>query len=583
MSDRPFRVVDAPADTAGTARQGVSSEESAIGELLTDGYVRTDTRGLIRATNHAATRLLGRAEIWLRDKPLVNFVELEQRRVVRNLLNDLGALGGVETLTLRVAPSEGAPFTAAVTVAPVRDPDGRLAGARWLLHPLSPTTADAPEAVPAATPVATATLPLLPLTRQGAYAAVLTRAGALFGSALDHEAMLRGLARLAVPALADWCLVDVVGEGGRLRRLTVVGAATEDQRLAAPLAAVSPRADGGEPSAVAVRTGQTQLPAEPSPAWLDAVAESAEHREALQRLGPAAWLAVPLTARGHVLGAISLVTARSRRIFAPVAVAVAEELAQRAALHADNARLYQLALHASEAKSAFLATMSHELRTPLTAIIGYSELLADGLAGPLAERQGEFVQRIRESSDHLLQLVDQVLDFAQLEVREHRPARERVDAALLAEQTATLAEPLARRKGLALRVVRPDEPVWLETDATRLRQIVLNLLGNAVKFTDQGEVRLSVAATAAPEGVELIVVDTGIGIPAELLPRVFEPFWQVEQTTTRVRGGAGLGLSVVRQLARLLGGDVAVASEVGRGSRFRVWLPARPPDPTAAP
>jgi len=289
-----------------------------------------------------------------------------------------------------------------------------------------------------------------------------------------------------------------------------------------------------------------------------------------------------MVARGGVLGVVSLLMAGSGRRFAPLAVAAAEELARSEARGADNALLYRRAVRASEAKSAFLGTISHELRTPLTAVIGYSELLADGLAGPLDARQAEFVHRIRESGDHLLRLVEEVLGFAQLEANAERAACEPVDVADVARQAAETVEPQARRRGLALRweSALPDGFV-LHTDPTKLRQILVNLLGNAVKFTDEGEVALRATLDDEHGRVELSVQDTGIGIPAELLPHVFEPFWQVEQSTTRARGGAGLGLSVVRRLAGLLGGEVAVESEEGRGSRFRVTLPcgARVPMP----
>jgi signal transduction histidine kinase len=316
------------------------------------------------------------------------------------------------------------------------------------------------------------------------------------------------------------------------------------------------------------------------PAWRVAIAPDAARLDALDRLRPRGWLAVPLVARGQVLGVLSFVMAASRRAFTPLVVAVAEELARRAALSADNARLYRQAVRASEAKSAFLGTISHELRTPLTAIIGYAELLQDGLAGPLAEPQAEFVRRIRESSDHLLRLVEEVLRYTRLQAQEEQPVLARVDVGALAEQSLAVVVPLAHRKGLALHLDRPDAPVWLDTDATKLRQILVNLLGNAVKFTDHGEVRVRVLPPRRDDDpVTLEVADTGIGIPAALLPHVFDPFWQAEQTTTRLRGGAGLGLSVARQLARLLGGELTAESEPGRGSRFRVRLPATTPRP----
>jgi signal transduction histidine kinase len=233
------------------------------------------------------------------------------------------------------------------------------------------------------------------------------------------------------------------------------------------------------------------------------------------------------------------------------------------------------AARASEGRSVFLGTISHELRTPLTTIIGYAELLQDGVAGPLGERQADFVRRIRESSDHLLHLVEEVLGFARLQAHEERAVVECVDVVAVAEQSLAAVAPLAARKGLALHLDGPTAPLHVHTDATMLRHILDNLLGNAVKFTDRGAVRLRVAppdGEGAPVAFE--VSDTGIGIAPALLPYVFDPFWQAEQTATHARYGTGLGLSVVHQLAQLLGGDVTVESEPDRGSRFRVRLPS---------
>jgi signal transduction histidine kinase len=186
--------------------------------------------------------------------------------------------------------------------------------------------------------------------------------------------------------------------------------------------------------------------------------------------------------------------------------------------------------------------------------------------------------RVRESSDHLLGLVEEILGYARLEAHEEQAVYERAEVAALLDQAVILVEPLARRKALPLRVDAPPAQVWFDTDVAKVRQILINLIGNAIKFTDEGEVR--VGAWAEPDGaggdrVVFEVRDTGIGIAPDQLPHVFDTFWQVEQRATRRYGGTGLGLSVVRQLARLLGGEAEVESEEGQGSRFRVWLPLR--------
>ncbi len=256
-------------------------------------------------------------------------------------------------------------------------------------------------------------------------------------------------------------------------------------------------------------------------------------------------------------------------------VATAEEMREI------NARLMLAAIReetlteeaqaASDAKSAFLATMSHELRTPLNAIIGYGELLADGIPGPIGDAQHVQLERIRASAHHLLALIDQVLTLSRLEAGREPVSWEVISLAAVLDQVETLASPLAKRKQLTLRVLAPEPPVTFESDPIKVTQILVNLLGNAVRFTDQGEVVIS--ARAEPGGVVVEVRDTGIGIAAPNLEHVFDPFWQVEQVHTRRVGGSGLGLSVCRRLARLLGGDVTVASTLGVGSTFTVRIP----------
>jgi signal transduction histidine kinase len=226
---------------------------------------------------------------------------------------------------------------------------------------------------------------------------------------------------------------------------------------------------------------------------------------------------------------------------------------------------------ANEAKSAFLATMSHELRTPLTAILGYEELLADGVSGPTTEVQRKHLSRIKLGAQHLLTLIDGILTLARLDAGSEALFRDQVSVDRLLDETATLISPLATAKRIEFEVRRPEPSLAVHTDHTKVRQILVNLLGNAVKFTDQGEVVLE--AHVEGDFVIFTVRDTGIGISAEYQERIFDSFWQVRQTTTRTVGGSGLGLSVSRRLARLLGGDITVESSEGVGSTFTLRLP----------
>ena len=226
---------------------------------------------------------------------------------------------------------------------------------------------------------------------------------------------------------------------------------------------------------------------------------------------------------------------------------------------------------ANRAKTDFLAVMSHELRTPLNAIVGYTELLHDGVAGPVSDVQREQLERVQLSARHLVELVDDILSFSRLESGTENVRAVPIDVAEVTREAGALVEPVAAAKGLTVTIDTPNEPARFTSDPAKVRQVLVNLLSNAIKFTDEGGIRL---ASRAEDGcVVFEVVDTGIGIAPEHQEQVFETFWQVDQTATRKRGGAGLGLSVSRRLARALGGDLSVESAIGKGSRFRFWVP----------
>ncbi len=241
----------------------------------------------------------------------------------------------------------------------------------------------------------------------------------------------------------------------------------------------------------------------------------------------------------------------------------------------ENARLREQARDADRAKSDFLAVMSHELRTPLNAIIGYTELWLLGVPAPLAEPLHAQVERVRWCAQHLLQLIEEILTFTRIEAGREESRPEPTDMAALAREVAAMLQPRATERGLELELDLPQHAVRIETDAAKVRQILSSLLSNAIKFTDQGEIRLRLEQRGGDVLVD--VQDAGVGIAPEHHERIFEPFWQVEPSRTRSRDGTGLGLSVARRLARLLGGDVLVRSAPGVGSTFTLRLP----DPAA--
>jgi PAS domain S-box-containing protein len=247
---------------------------------------------------------------------------------------------------------------------------------------------------------------------------------------------------------------------------------------------------------------------------------------------------------------------------------------------------------ANRAKSVFLATMSHEIRTPINAVIGYAELLEMGIQGPLSEGQRGYLARIRASSQHLLGLVNDVLDFAKIEAGEMGFTARRVELRASAAEAVGMVMPQANARGVALREEPCPADAGYQADPDRVRQILLNLLSNAIKFTRPGgEIRVRcVPRTDPPRQANpsgpgpwacIEVADTGIGIPAEHLARIFEPFTQVDDTHTREAEGTGLGLAISRRFARLMGGELTARSEPGQGSSFSLWLPVAPAEAEA--
>ena len=287
------------------------------------------------------------------------------------------------------------------------------------------------------------------------------------------------------------------------------------------------------------------------------------------RVGP--MLLAPLMAHHVMLGVIAVTRAPGDPRFSPASIDRLRAIADYAALALWKAELLEQAQAADRAKSRFLATVSHELRTPLTALAGYEELLADQVIGPLSDSQLDVLERMRAVTQHLAAVIEQVLAFSSLD--EGREVVRPTDflAADIVRATAAVVEPLARQKHLAFSYKVPDAPIRMTSDIDKIRQILVNLAGNAIKFTESGEVRLDLERCDG--AVCFTVSDTGIGIAPRDIERLFRPFAQLDTGLTRRHGGSGLGLYISRGLAELLGGRIEVESQLGQGSRFRLVLP----------
>ena len=297
------------------------------------------------------------------------------------------------------------------------------------------------------------------------------------------------------------------------------------------------------------------------------------------RIGP--MLAAPLIAHERLLGVLTVVRGERGAAFSAREAQRLRVIADHAALAMWKAELLEQTRAADRAKGRFLATISHELRTPLTALTGYEELLADEVMGPLSEPQTDVLERMRSVTHHLTVMIEEVLAFSSIEAGREVVRPTEFLAEDLARAAAAIVEPLARQKRLQLTLVPPDAPIRLTSDIDKVRQIIVNLAGNAVKFTDDGEIRITWSEVAAANGdaadsgreVHFRVTDTGPGIGPEDARRLFRPFLQLDAGLTRRHGGTGLGLYISQRLAQLLGGRIDVESELGVGSTFTLALP----------
>jgi PAS domain S-box-containing protein len=304
-------------------------------------------------------------------------------------------------------------------------------------------------------------------------------------------------------------------------------------------------------------------------------------------LGVASAAFVPLVAAGETVGVISFAWDAPREI-EPEERAFLLALGRQAALAIERARLFEAehaaraeAERANRAKSEFLAVMSHELRTPLNAIGGYAELMEMGIRGPITPQQREDLRRVQTSQRHLLGLINEVLNYARLETGTVHYDVADVRLREVVAGAEALVAPQAQARDLALSVAPCPPELAVRADAEKVRQILVNLLSNAVKFTDRGG-RVELACAPSADRVQVLVRDTGIGIPADQLDRIFEPFVQVRADLTRTAEGTGLGLAISRDLARGMGGDLTVESTPGAGSTFTLTLP-RAPESSAGP
>jgi PAS domain S-box-containing protein len=398
----------------------------------------------------------------------------------------------------------------------------------------------------------------------------LAETGPLLAGSLDPQATLASVARLVVPDLADLCVIDLLDDAGRV--LAVEGAAASAEQegtLQEMLTTYShDPARHGRIVARVLRTGVPALLPEIPQTVLEATAEDSRHLELLRRLKPLSGMVVPLLARGHTLGAIILATSESGRRYDDRNLMLAEELARRAALAIDNARLYRTSEQATRSRDEVLRVVAHDLRSPLQVI----SLSAQALQGRLPEENGNGrkpIETIQRAVTRSTRLIQDLLDMARMEAGHITVERRPEAPAPLLREVLELHRALAEAKSIQLTSFVPDHCPSLLADRDRLLQIFSNLLGNALKFTPEGG-QIALRAEQAGDMIRFSVRDTGPGIPTESLPHIFDPFWQGRVGR---KEGAGLGLAIVKGLVEAHDGHVWVESKPGVGSTFFFTLP----------
>jgi len=400
--------------------------------------------------------------------------------------------------------------------------------------------------------------------------AFLAEAGALLGGSLDYEETLSRLGRLCVQSLADTCVLDLV-EGQEVRRVARACSDPAKEPLLESLRQHHPvHWDSPHAATICLRTGEPILIPEVTDDFLRSHCDDEEHVELIRAIGTRSAVVVPLVTRHQTLGVFTLGSSTPGR-YGPADFELAQEVARRAASAIDNARLYREVQRADQRKSDFIAVLSHELRNPLAPIrTGIQFLRRSSPDSPVCARAWKIVER---QTGQLTRLVDDLLDVTRISRGKIDLQRARVDLRDVVRAACDDLRLAFERGGVELRLEPTTGPVWVEADATRLSQVVGNLLNNAAKFTPAGG-NVVASVTHGDGRAEITVRDTGVGMKLSEVERMFEPFAQAEQGLARTQGGLGLGLALAKGLVELHGGSIEARSEgPGLGAEFRVLLP----------
>jgi signal transduction histidine kinase/ActR/RegA family two-component response regulator len=401
-------------------------------------------------------------------------------------------------------------------------------------------------------------------------ASLLDRVNTLFNSTFEHDATLSSLADLALETLGDWCAIHILEDDGAVRRLKIAHA---DPELVRELYDRWPVAERSPPRgclAEVLRTGEPFLAQEVTPELVRAYGRDETHVALLEQIGMRSLMVVPLRSRGRLLGTIGVATTDARR-YGPCDLSLAVEVANRAALAIDNARLYQQLEEVCRAKDDFLAMVSHDLRTPLSSIMLWCDLLRG--AEPEPRVIARAVEAIQSGARAQAKLIDDLLDVSRVVAGTLRLSARDVRIELLVDEALQLMRPSADARRITIEFSVEGTPLRVHADPARLLQVLVNLLSNAIKFSNEGG-EVHVRLRWSEDHLRLSVEDAGRGISPHFLPHVFDRFRQADDAPHASGTGLGLGLTIVQHLVHLHGGSVHAASlGLGQGATFTVELP----------
>lgn len=527
---------------------------AAIVESSEDAIISKNLDGIIVSWNQGADQLYGYKADEIIGQPLARLVPPDHPDELPALMARLGRGERIEHFeTVRVR-KDGSRLDVSLTISPVRNAEGKIIGASKIARNITARK------------------------RSEAGLRFLAEASKLLAKLQDVPSTLQKIAGLAVPHFADWCAVDLLEPDGSLRRVAVAHVDPSKVELAHELHRRHPPDPTAERGAWQVlRSGTAELLTEIPDSLLQASVRDPEILTLIRHLGLRSYIGVPLQVRGQSIGAITFIAAESGQRYGPGDLRLAEDLAQRAGIAIENAQLYSELKETDRRKNEFLAMLSHELRNPLAPIRNALQIMK--MPGVTAEEIDAARQMTERQVQHLVRLVDDLLDVSRIMRGRIELRKETVELPAIIANAVETVQPILDAQGQHLNVQLPPEPLKLAGDPTRLVQVFGNLLNNAAKYS-QGPGQIDLCAECQGQEVVVRIKDQGMGMGPDLLPQVFDLFVQGDASLDRSRGGLGIGLTVVRKLIELHGGQISAHSEgIGKGSTFTVRLPLLPVSP----